>query len=491
MKKSILFFLCLYQLSAFAQYSQDDVYDYIDRYKSLAMALMEETKIPASIKLAQAIYMTNAGTSALIPAANNHFGLLCNKEYTGPSYTDPRDKNSTCYRKYTSDVESYRDHAQFLRSRSRYNRLFVLEITDYKGWANGLYEAGYSINPSYAQKLIDIIEEYYLYLYDQEESRYSKSTQNNVSLQEPVARKLEDDLLFSQRVKEEKPSLPPPVEQKKESLPVAKKASLPEPVSTPEVPKSAPPRPVETEQVKAADPIPVEKTPPAPVKMEQSKSVDPIPVTKPVPTPVLEKTELPSVVLNEPAAKEDKQDAGKAKGEIIKKDTIIESGIEVIIARRQKTPPPAECGKDSVVKIVQPEVVETKIFKAREFEYKSVNYPYTSRKVYLNNDIKFVIAKKGDSFAKIAKEVQIGEDKIRLYNDVFDPKLEPAVGEVVYLQNKSNKSPVAYHTITKGETMRYIAQKYAIPLKTLFKRNDYSGKEFSVGNVICISCKKQ
>ncbi|MBD4339146.1 N-acetylmuramoyl-L-alanine amidase, partial [Xanthomonas citri pv. citri] len=49
---------------------------------------------------------------------------------------------------------------------ARYAFLFKLKITDYKGWARGLKKAGYATDPSYANRLITIIEDYELYKYD-------------------------------------------------------------------------------------------------------------------------------------------------------------------------------------------------------------------------------------------------------------------------------------------------------------------------------------
>jgi LysM repeat protein len=48
----------------------------------------------------------------------------------------------------------------------RYRSLFSLKQTDYKGWAKGLKAAGYATNPQYANKLIEIIQLYKLYQYD-------------------------------------------------------------------------------------------------------------------------------------------------------------------------------------------------------------------------------------------------------------------------------------------------------------------------------------
>ena len=53
------------------------------------------------------------------------------------------------------------------KKRYRYGSLFTLPPDDYKAWAYGLKEAGYATSPTYAQKLIKIIEDYELYRFDQ------------------------------------------------------------------------------------------------------------------------------------------------------------------------------------------------------------------------------------------------------------------------------------------------------------------------------------
>ena len=44
--------------------------------------------------------------------------------------------------------------------------MFDLERDNYKQWAKGLKKAGYATDPKYPQKLIDLIERYELYKYD-------------------------------------------------------------------------------------------------------------------------------------------------------------------------------------------------------------------------------------------------------------------------------------------------------------------------------------
>lgn len=141
--------------------------EYIQTYKDIAMREMREHKIPASITLAQGLLESGAGNSALAREAKNHFGIKCHKGWTGKTYYMDDDEKNECFRKYSNAEESFRDHSEFLTTRSRYAALFDLDITDYEGWAKGLKAAGYATNPKYAQLLIDRIELYDLMKYDQ------------------------------------------------------------------------------------------------------------------------------------------------------------------------------------------------------------------------------------------------------------------------------------------------------------------------------------
>ena len=141
---------------------------YIENYKSVAKDNMVKTGIPASITLGQAILESGAGTGPLSVQANNHFGIKCHKEWTGPSikYTD--DEENECFRKYNQPSESFKDHSYFLTSRPRYANLFEFQKDDYKSWAYGLKAAGYATDSKYPEKLIGLIERYQLNKYDTE-----------------------------------------------------------------------------------------------------------------------------------------------------------------------------------------------------------------------------------------------------------------------------------------------------------------------------------
>lgn len=136
--------------------------DYIETYRDIAIEEMQRTGIPASIKLAQGIHETTAGTSDLVRRSNNHFGIKCKSNWSGESVKHTDDAPNECFRKYGDPVQSYRDHSDFLKGSKRYASLFTLDPLDYAGWAHGLKKAGYATNPKYPQLIIKLVEKYSL-----------------------------------------------------------------------------------------------------------------------------------------------------------------------------------------------------------------------------------------------------------------------------------------------------------------------------------------
>ena len=139
--------------------------DYVKYYSNIAMDEMIQFSIPASITLAQGILESGAGKGRLAVEANNHFGIKCH-DWNGKKIYHDDDEKQECFRKYDNPEYSYRDHSLFLADRKRYSFLFDLKKDDYKQWAKGLKKAGYATDPKYPQKLIDLIERYELYKYD-------------------------------------------------------------------------------------------------------------------------------------------------------------------------------------------------------------------------------------------------------------------------------------------------------------------------------------
>lgn len=135
---------------------------YIEKYSDIAISQMKKHKIPASITMAQGLLESGAGTSTLAVKGNNHFGIKCHNDWTGPYMLRTDDAPNERFRVYRTAEESYEDHSLFLVGRRRYSPLFALPITDYRGWAYGLKAAGYATSPTYATNLIRIIENYNL-----------------------------------------------------------------------------------------------------------------------------------------------------------------------------------------------------------------------------------------------------------------------------------------------------------------------------------------
>ncbi|SMC70157.1 glucosaminidase domain-containing protein [Pedobacter africanus] len=146
---------------------------YIEQFKGVAIEEMNRYGIPASITLAQGIIESGSGNSSLAKYANNHFGIKCTSEWKGKAYYKDDDQANDCFRVYKDARESYKDHSEFLK-RKRYSFLFELDKNDYKNWAYGLKQAGYATNPKYPDLLINVIDKYQLYQYDQPESEKDK-----------------------------------------------------------------------------------------------------------------------------------------------------------------------------------------------------------------------------------------------------------------------------------------------------------------------------
>ena len=169
--------LTLFSITLLFSFTNVDlpILNYIDQYNVIAVQEMERTGIPASITLAQGIIESRYGMSGLAKNSNNHFGIKCNNNWQGGKYYHKDDDYvngklvKSCFRTYTNPAASYYDHSEFLMVNQRYRFLFDLEKTDYKGWAKGLKKAGYATAKDYASTLINTIEKFELYKYDQKD----------------------------------------------------------------------------------------------------------------------------------------------------------------------------------------------------------------------------------------------------------------------------------------------------------------------------------
>jgi hypothetical protein len=140
---------------------------FIETYAGLAAGEMQRAGIPASITLAQAILESNWGQGKVAVEGNNFFGIKCYNGWGGQCVQAMDDEvNPSDFRFYNSVEESFRDHSEFLKNNIRYQPLFEIPVTEYRKWAYGLKNCGYATDIEYAEKLIRLIEEHGLFLYD-------------------------------------------------------------------------------------------------------------------------------------------------------------------------------------------------------------------------------------------------------------------------------------------------------------------------------------
>ncbi|MDL2310393.1 glucosaminidase domain-containing protein [Peptostreptococcaceae bacterium OttesenSCG-928-C18] len=147
--------------------------DFIAKVGAVAAEDMEKSGILASLIIAQAILESGWGMSELAANANALFGIkagsrwngrvfsIATKEcYDGVNFTD----EVALFRAYDSWEDSIADHSAFLVGSSRYAA--VIGEKDYKIACTAIHAAGYATDPTYAEKLITIIESYDLDVYD-------------------------------------------------------------------------------------------------------------------------------------------------------------------------------------------------------------------------------------------------------------------------------------------------------------------------------------
>lgn len=113
-----------------------------------------------------------------------------------------------------------------------------------------------------------------------------------------------------------------------------------------------------------------------------------------------------------------------------------------------------------------------------------------NREVFENNGLKFIYAREGDSFYKIAQDFAIYTWQVYKYNDL-DKNDHLTEGQVIYLERKKNKCDEIWHIAGLNETMYDISQYYGVKLKRLYKYNNMEpGTEPAAGQKIRLKREK-
>ncbi|MFL2105081.1 glycoside hydrolase family 73 protein [Desemzia sp. FAM 23991] len=149
--------------------------EFIVQISGHAKTLQKEYKLLPSISIGQAILESDWGTSELATESKNLYGIkgsdpdntemMQTKEFVDGEWIEIK----APFRKYESWQQSMDDHALLFVNGTDWNAeqyTTVLAADNYKEAAQALQDNGYATDPTYAQKLIDLIEQYQLHQYD-------------------------------------------------------------------------------------------------------------------------------------------------------------------------------------------------------------------------------------------------------------------------------------------------------------------------------------
>ncbi|MCH4182714.1 MAG: glucosaminidase domain-containing protein [Prevotella sp.] len=119
-----------------------------------------------------------------------------------------------------------------------------------------------------------------------------------------------------------------------------------------------------------------------------------------------------------------------------------------------------------------------------------IKYEKQLHPIYIFNDNYYLLARAGDTFKGIGREVGISWKKLARYNE-RDKEDILQKGDIIFLKKKQKKAPKQFknrpHIVKPGESMYSISQEYGIRLKSLYEMNSlpptfqiYSGARLRV-----------
>ena len=148
---------------------------FIKKIGPIAKQVDKSYDLLPSITIAQACLESNYGQSDLSQKYNNLFGvkgtnpntsaILTTKEYVKGKWINVKAR----FQIYDSYEASIRAHARLFQNGTSWNHKqyqHVLAAKDYRKQAKALVTDGYATDPNYADKLINLIEQYGLAKYD-------------------------------------------------------------------------------------------------------------------------------------------------------------------------------------------------------------------------------------------------------------------------------------------------------------------------------------
>jgi LysM repeat protein len=98
---------------------------------------------------------------------------------------------------------------------------------------------------------------------------------------------------------------------------------------------------------------------------------------------------------------------------------------------------------------------------------------FAKRKIFYKNGVEYVIAKKGDSFKTLSKELELGSWQLPKYNEM-DSNSAIVEGQVIYIKPKGNTAAISEYVAKEGDTIHSISQDLGIKSKYIYKWNNFS-----------------
>ena len=119
------------------------------------------------------------------------------------------------------------------------------------------------------------------------------------------------------------------------------------------------------------------------------------------------------------------------------------------------------------------------------------SFTISGREIKLNNRIKYILAKTGDTPDALAKELDMFTWELLKYNDLTNDSILRQ-GQVIYIQPKRNKAEFGKntHTVKEDETLYSISQYYGIKLNKLKKKNNLNSDSINIGSVLNLRIHK-
>ena len=149
--------------------------EFLNKIKPYVIKDMKDNNILASLTAGQAFIESNKGNSGLTTKANNLFGIkgsyngesvsmLTTEYYKNDKGVQVPTKVYADFRKYPSWQESINDHSAFLRKYKRYAS--IIGEKNYIIACDKMGKSGYATSPTYGATLLNIINKYQLYTWD-------------------------------------------------------------------------------------------------------------------------------------------------------------------------------------------------------------------------------------------------------------------------------------------------------------------------------------